>query len=182
MVFYHGKKGLWITEAYFLTFTFSPTASNCYRIIYPESYTQFGCGPSTADITAETSFAGQATDLRLQIVYTGVSFDPAITIQNPSVFGAATSFPTSTVSTTASSSDAAASATAGKGSLTNSTPQSTSLAASSGSKGNSSTGAIVGGTIGALVVVIGAAILAFFLVKRRGNQRQSGTPRSISSP
>ncbi|KAM3074753.1 hypothetical protein ACMFMG_008172 [Clarireedia jacksonii] len=159
-----------------------PTASSCYRIIYPESYTQFGCGPSAADITAETSFAGQATDLRLQIVYTGVSFDPAITIQNPSVFGAATSFPTARVSTTPSSSDVTASVTAGKGSLTSSAPQSTSSVASTGSKGTSNTGAIVGGTIGALVAVIGAAILAFFLIKRRKNQQQSGVARSISSP
>ncbi|PQE26128.1 transmembrane alpha-helix domain-containing protein [Rutstroemia sp. NJR-2017a BBW] len=159
-----------------------PAASSCYRIIYPESYTQFGCGASGGDITADTSFAGQATDLRLQFVYTGVSFDPAITIQNPSIFGAATSFPTRTASTTASSPDSTASATAGKASLTNSGPQSTTSAASSGSKGKSNTGAIVGGTIGGLVVVIGVALLAFFLIKRKGNHRKSGVSRGVSSP
>ncbi|KAM3152658.1 hypothetical protein ABEW05_006937 [Botrytis cinerea] len=155
-----------------------PSNSNCYKVNYPENYVQFGCGPSTANVTAVTTFAGQATDDNLQVVYTGVTFNPTITIQNPSNFGAATSFPTSTAVTPTQST---ASATAGKGSLTPSIPDSTNTAAAA-SKGSSNTGAIVGGTIGALVVIIGASIAAFFLIRKRGNKRESSVPRGPMSP
>ncbi|KAF7872708.1 uncharacterized protein EAF02_008779 [Botrytis sinoallii] len=155
-----------------------PSNSNCYKVNYPENYSQFGCGPSTANVTAVTTFAGQAIDDNLQIVYTGVTFNPTITIQNPSNFGAATSFPSST---TATPTQSTASATAGKGSLTPSIPESTGSAAAA-SKGSSNTGAIVGGTIGALIVIIGASIAAFFLIRKRGNKRESSIPQGVTSP
>ncbi|TGO81538.1 hypothetical protein BPOR_1111g00010 [Botrytis porri] len=155
-----------------------PSNSNCYKVNYPENYSQFGCGPSTGNITAVTTFAGQATDDNLQIVYTGVTFNPTIIIQNPSYFGAATSFPSSTSATPA---QFTASATAGKGSLTPSIPESTSSTAAA-SKGSSNTGAIVGGTIGALIVIIGASIAAFFLIRKKRNKRESIVPRGAMSP
>ncbi|KAF7869822.1 hypothetical protein EAF04_004606 [Stromatinia cepivora] len=155
-----------------------PASSNCYKINYPQNYIQFGCGPSTANVTAATTFAGQATDLNLQIVYTGVSFNPTITIQNPSNFGAATSFPTSTTGTPTQST---ASVVAGKGSLTPTVPDSPTSAAET-SKGSSNTGAIIGGTVGALVVIIGACIAAFFLIPKRGNKREPSVPHDGNSP
>ncbi|KAI9649794.1 hypothetical protein NHQ30_002375 [Ciborinia camelliae] len=154
-----------------------PVSSNCYRINYPENYVQFGCGPSTANVTAATTFAGQPTNPGLQIVYTGVTFNPTITIQNPSNFGAATSFPTSTAGTLSQSTTPAV---AGKGSLTASAPEST-VSAAATSKGGSNTGAIVGGTVGALVVIIGASVAAFFLIRKRGNKRESSEPRGATS-
>ncbi|KAJ8060379.1 hypothetical protein OCU04_010708 [Sclerotinia nivalis] len=155
-----------------------PASSNCYKINYPQNYLQFGCGPSAANVTAATTFAGQATDLNLQIVYTGVSFNPTITIQSPSNFGAATSFPTSTTGTPTQST---ASVVAGKGSLTPTVPESPTSAAET-SKGSSNTGAIIGGTVGALVVIIGACIAAFFLIRKRGNKWESSVPDDGSSP
>ncbi|KAF7947709.1 hypothetical protein EAE96_008789 [Botrytis aclada] len=155
-----------------------PSNLNCYKVNYPENYSQFGCGPSTANVTAVTTFAGQATDDNLQLVYTGVTFNPTITIQNPSNFGAATSFPSST---TATPTQSTASATAGKGSLTPSIPESTSATAAA-SKGSSNIGAIVGGTIGALIVIIGASIAAFFFIRKRGDKRESSIPRGATSP
>ncbi|ESZ97732.1 hypothetical protein SBOR_1919 [Sclerotinia borealis F-4128] len=155
-----------------------PASSSCYQINYPQSYVQFACGPSTANVTAATTFAGQATDLNLQIVYTGVTFNPTITIQNPSNFGAATSFP---VSSTGTPTQSTASAVAGKGSLTASVPESSTSAATA-SNGSSNMGAIVGGTVGALVVIIGASVAAFFFFRKRGNNRVSSVPRGVTSP
>ncbi|KAA8570838.1 hypothetical protein MFRU_011g01020 [Monilinia fructicola] len=155
-----------------------PANSNCYKINYPQNYIQFGCGPSTANVTAATTFSGQATDLNLQIVYTGVTFNPTITIQNPSNFGAATLFSTST---TGSLTQSTASAVAGKGSLTASAPEYTSSAAAE-SKGSSNTGAIIGGIVGALVVIIGSSVVAFFLIHKKGNERKSSVHRDTGSP
>ncbi|RAL65646.1 hypothetical protein DID88_005317 [Monilinia fructigena] len=152
--------------------------SNCYKINYPQNYIQFGCGPSTANVTAATTFSGQATDLNLQIVYTGVTFNPTITIQNPSNFGAVTLISTST---TGSLTQSTASAVAGKGPLITSAPEPTTSKAAE-SKGSSNTGAIIGGIVGALVVIIGCSVAAFLFIRKRGNKRESGVPRNARSP
>ncbi|KAB8297836.1 hypothetical protein EYC80_001633 [Monilinia laxa] len=152
--------------------------SNCYKINYPQNYIQFGCGPSTLNATAATTFSGQATDLNLQIVYTGITFNPTITIQNPSNFGAVTLFSTSTIGSLTRST---ASVVAGKGSLTASAPEPTSSEAAE-SKGSSNTGAIIGGIVGALVVITGCSVAAFLFIRKRGNERKSRVPRDAGSP
>ncbi|QSZ30070.1 hypothetical protein DSL72_004590 [Monilinia vaccinii-corymbosi] len=155
-----------------------PSSSNCYKIKYPHNYVQFGCGPSTANVTAATTFAGQATDLKLQVVYTGVTFNPTVTIHNLTNFGAQTAFPISAIGTVVQST---ALAFAGKGSLTASAPGSTASAAAA-STGSSNTGEIVGGTVGALAVIIGASVAALLLIRKRGNKRKSSVTSGATSP
>ncbi|CAL3971500.1 unnamed protein product [Diplocarpon coronariae] len=48
----------------------------CYRNTYPGAYYQYGCGASEDATSVETTYSGQAPDMLLQVVFTGVNFSP----------------------------------------------------------------------------------------------------------
>ncbi|CZS91337.1 uncharacterized protein RCO7_01569 [Rhynchosporium graminicola] len=52
----------------------------CYRNAYPGGYYQYGCGASQDATSVQTTYAGQPSDLLLQVVFTGVTFSPFSTM------------------------------------------------------------------------------------------------------
>jgi len=111
-----------------------------------------------------TTFSGQASDVRLQIVYLGVTFNPTMTISTPQNLGliaipATLSFDPSTTSVSAASQ--------GKGTTTSSSSASTST-----HKNNIP--AIIAGVSGGLAGLLIFAAIAFWCLRRRRNRVPRG--------
>lgn len=102
----------------------------CYRNTYPGGYYQYGCGASQDATSVETTYEGQASDVLLQIVFTGVNFSPV---------SAAASTTSSTSSSSTTSSSSVVSSSSSVSSSTSSSSSSTLTSSLSSSKSQTST-------------------------------------------
>ncbi|KAL2066071.1 hypothetical protein VTL71DRAFT_2142 [Oculimacula yallundae] len=100
----------------------------CYRNTYPGGYYQYGCGASQDATSVETTYEGQASDLLLQVVFTGVNFSPFSAMATTTA--ASSSQSTSSSSLISSSSSLASSSSSSSSSSTTSASLSTSSASS----------------------------------------------------
>ncbi|KAH9213237.1 hypothetical protein DL95DRAFT_447130 [Leptodontidium sp. 2 PMI_412] len=111
--------------------------SVCYRNTYPGGYYQYGCGASQDATTVETSYEGQASDVLLQVVFTGVNFSPfsaaASTTSSPASSSSATSFASSSSSPSSSSSSFSSSSSSDSSSLSSSVSSTSTLSSRSSS-------------------------------------------------
>lgn len=151
-----------------LLLTFQSTSSAaCYANTYPGPYVQWACGDATQGESLVTSYSGQPTDMRMQIVYTGVSFS-AMPIQ----------------STTSAASSTAASSTQAPGSSSTSNPTAAALgkvapatsesaASSHAPVAKSNTAAVAGGSVAAAVGVALIAGAIFWLCRRRSRMAKN---------
>ncbi|TQS35145.1 hypothetical protein Golomagni_04443 [Golovinomyces magnicellulatus] len=80
-----------------------PEEQECYRNLYADGYSQYGCGRSSWATQVETTYTGQPTDVILPIIYTAITFSETIasstasvteTSVTPSIFTPAPSPPT----------------------------------------------------------------------------------------
>ncbi|KAJ4289454.1 hypothetical protein N0V88_006935 [Collariella sp. IMI 366227] len=163
-------------------YVFSCTGANvCYRNVFDGGFSQFGCGTAsdlggTVRITASGITA--LTHPVVSVSYTqGIS-----TLTEPTTLGTITGKSTTTRSTRAfSSSSSALSSSIFSSPTTEANPAATTtLTASAATDSTYKTGAIVGGTIGGLAVLVALAALAFFLIRRRNaNVRQGPGPGGV---
>ncbi|GAB1319551.1 Mid2 domain-containing protein [Madurella fahalii] len=146
----------------------------CYKNIFDGGFSQFGCG--TASDLAATVVA-TASGITLTRPTVTVSYSQGIsTLSEPTTLGTITNTRTSTSSTSSRTpSSSASSSTDRTNSAGTSSPSPTVVPATA-----SRTGAIVGGTIGGLAVLIALIALAFFFLRRRNsNVRQGPGPGGI---
>ncbi|KAH8679034.1 hypothetical protein BGZ60DRAFT_525765 [Tricladium varicosporioides] len=130
------------------------SSSACYQNTYPGNYMHYTCGDSNAATQVVTGYNNQPNDVRLQVVYTGVTFGP---------LPAATTKPSATATNTNTFSPDMG--VAGKASPVSSGG---STAAPTASKVNA--GTVAGGTIAALAGVTVIAALVFWLMRRRNKK------------
>ncbi|CAG8961462.1 hypothetical protein HYFRA_00013914 [Hymenoscyphus fraxineus] len=132
-------------------------ADLCYKNSYPGGYSQYQCGNPALATAIETAFIGQPTEVRLQVVFTGVTFDAApIETVPPSVPSTIDPYVTETAVVEPGFDPAAAQGTA---------------EASSGSSANA--GTVAGGTIAGIAVVALFVALGFWCLRRRQKHDQS---------
>lgn len=129
----------------------------CYRNNFPENYAQYNCGETGTAADVQTTYLGQASDLLLQRVYTGVVFSPM------SAESSTTSQkPTSTKDTISETNTSTA----------ESTP--TASVTADGDNFATKTGAIAGGTIGGLAFLAIVLVGILFLLRRRRKHKHIG--------
>lgn len=116
---------------------------------------QWACGDATQGASLVTSYSNQPSDLRLQLVYTGVAFSPMPA--NPSTTGASSTQTAAPSGTSNSASPAALGKTA-PGSSASSTPAPVA---------KSNTAAIAGGSVAAAAGVSLIAAFAFWFFRRK---------------
>ncbi|KAG9237392.1 hypothetical protein BJ875DRAFT_156257 [Amylocarpus encephaloides] len=141
-------------------------SAQCYKNTYPGQYYQYSCGDPTAATTISTAYVGQPPEVRLQVVFTGVTFDSQAVTANGKSFNVATATGSLASETGASAGKVSAAGAA------------SSAAAPTGS--TTSPGTVAGGTIAG---VAGVALLAGFLfwfLRRRAN-KQNKSRRSGSA-
>ncbi|EGS21779.1 uncharacterized protein CTHT_0036470 [Thermochaetoides thermophila DSM 1495] len=177
----------------------------CYKNVFDGGYSQWGCGTaSDLATTVRVSASGVSTALDHPTVT--VSFTQSVTsLDEPTTLGTVTNVEVSSTSsltsaslssTTTSSSRLSATTASSLSSQTSITrPSSTSpdtenadvgasstSAPSASTNANYRTGAIVGGTIGGLAVLIALISLVFFVIRRRSsNVRKGPGPGGIRS-
>ena len=164
-------------------------AAVCYKNVFDGGFSQFGCGTASDQATTVlASASGMTASLSRPTV--SVSFTQSvITLSEPTTLGTVTSSSSSSSSSKTSSSTSSSTSTSTSSSSSSSSTDTTSTtgaeattpadAASDSSSTNENyrTGAIVGGTIGGLAVLIALVALAFFFVRRRNaNVRQGPGP------
>ncbi|KAK4237346.1 hypothetical protein C8A03DRAFT_16113 [Achaetomium macrosporum] len=158
-------------------YVYSCTGANvCYKNVFDGGFSQFGCGTaSDLAATVMNSASGITTVLIRPTV--SVSYTQSIsTLSEPTTLGTITSKSSSSESSTSSVSSSSSSASTV---VANSAATSSSAASASAGSG-SRTGAIVGGTIGGLAVLISLVALAlFFLRRRNANVRQGPGPGGV---
>jgi hypothetical protein len=160
-------------------YVFSCTGSNvCYMNVFDGGFSQFGCGTASDLAATVKNSASGATVLTRPTV--SVSYTQGIsTLSTPTTLGTQSS----KSSTSSSSATSDSSSSASTDSTATADPASTSTSASGASAAtdtNYRTGAIVGGTIGGLAVLIALIGLAFFFLRRRhANVRQGPGPGGV---
>ncbi|KAL2261531.1 hypothetical protein VTK26DRAFT_3971 [Humicola hyalothermophila] len=148
-------------------------ADVCYMNIFDGGFSQFGCGTASDLATTVLASASGITE-ELAHPTISLSFTQSVTtLSEPTTLGTVTKTrSTATAPSRASSFPGTPSSTAD--------PDSTTAAVSASTDAGYRTGAIVGGTIGGLAVLVALAALAFFLLRRRGgNVRQGPGPGGI---
>ncbi|KAK3307337.1 uncharacterized protein B0T15DRAFT_574142 [Chaetomium strumarium] len=169
-------------------YVYSCTGGNvCYKNVFEGGFSQFGCG-TASDLAATVMNSASGITTALTRPTVSVSYTQSIsTLSEPTTLGTITSKSISSESSTSSSSSATSSSLSTSTVVANSAATSSSAAAASTDSGPR-TGAIVGGTIGGLAVLIALVALAFFFLRRRNaNVRQGPGPggvrgKHISSP
>ncbi|KAF4625263.1 hypothetical protein G7Y89_g12904 [Cudoniella acicularis] len=141
-------------------FTTCSSNSACYQNTYPGNYIHYTCGNAQSATQVVTSYSNQPTDVKLQQVFTGVTFggmvgNPAAT--TPSLV---TSTPASanTFSSDMGGSAGIVSPVSAGGSTTTAVPGATSSA---------SPGTVAGATISSMAGVAFIAAFCFWLLRRR---------------
>ncbi|TAQ91610.1 hypothetical protein B7494_g124 [Chlorociboria aeruginascens] len=149
--------------------------SLCYRNTFAGDYYQYGCGSTNWAANVETSFKGQATNLFLQVVYTGVNFDTvtATPLVASSSSSSSTSSSSSSVSQTSSSATTSSPSQTPGGAALAQSPSPTVAATASTGKTSTSTGVVAGATVGSIAGLAGLAALILFCFRRRKRQPQS---------
>ncbi|KAK0112686.1 hypothetical protein ONS95_014425 [Cadophora gregata] len=175
----------------------------CYRNTYPGGYYQYGCGASQDATSVETTYEGQASDVLLQVVFTGVNFSPFSAVasttsassssptsssQSTSVVSSSSSLSsttssassfTSTSSSSLSSSKSQTSsgsstlATAGKATPASESSSSSATVESETSKNSENKGAITGAVIGSVLGLAAIVGFALWWGRRRRNKRKA---------
>ncbi|KAG4428086.1 hypothetical protein IFR05_016430 [Cadophora sp. M221] len=115
--------------------------SVCYRNTYPGGYYQYGCGASQDATTVETSYEGQASDVLLQVVFTGVNFSPFSAVASTTLSAQRSSASSSpSPSSLISSSSAFSSSSSSVSSSLSASSSATSSSTTSSSESHTSTG------------------------------------------
>lgn len=144
----------------------------CYRNIFAGGFSQYGCG-TASDLAASVATAVSGAPSQLSFLQVTNSFTAkVVTVSEPITIGTRTgtrsssSTATSTTSTTSSSASTSSSA-ADKGDEAEAPED-------QGSKNQ--TGAIIGGTISGIAVLVALVALAFYLWKRKQRNPRIGPP------
>ncbi|RDW58798.1 hypothetical protein BP6252_13274 [Coleophoma cylindrospora] len=178
--------------------------SVCYSNTYPGDYKQWGCGSSDWATDVETSYAGMAADISLQIVFTGSaaqgsgiqttavtttqeavaiiptsssSLSPQVAVETSSSEGASPAS-ASVLSSATSSSSSSTSTSTSSSSLSSSTNSPTSSAHVT-STSSVPVGAVAGGAVGGVALIALVAVLCFF--RRRHNKSKSRNMHVVSN-
>lgn len=173
--------------------------SVCYRNMFDGGFSQWGCGTASDQAaTVVNSASGLTTDLARPTV--SVSYTQGIsTLSEATTLGTSTSGSSSSASTSLSSSTTSTSSSSPSSSSSSSSSSSlsstlsaaltatadpasatTTSAATAATDTTYRTGAIVGGTIGGLAVLIAIIALVFFFLRRRNaNHRQGPGPGGV---
>ncbi|KAK3987200.1 hypothetical protein QBC44DRAFT_128180 [Cladorrhinum sp. PSN332] len=138
----------------------------CFRNIFQGGYSQFGCGSATDQGTIVMT---SASGLSQALTFPTITVSYSVTKTSSSSSSSSTSSSSTSTSSTSTRPSTSTSAT--------STPTSTSAPEAASDPANR-TGAIVGGTIGGLAVLIALAALIAFLIRRRQKNTRQG-PGSI---
>ncbi|AEO60896.1 hypothetical protein MYCTH_2310612 [Thermothelomyces thermophilus ATCC 42464] len=164
-------------------YIYSCTGSDvCYMNVYEGGFSQYGCG-TASDLAATVQNSASGITAVLTRPTVSVSYTQGIsTLSEPTTLGTPRSRTrSSTVRTSHSSSATSASSTSSESTSSTSEP-----AAPPATDKSYRTGAIIGGTIGGLAVLIALGALAFFLRRRNANIRQGpglgGVRGKIISP
>ncbi|KAH7309331.1 hypothetical protein BKA65DRAFT_543536 [Rhexocercosporidium sp. MPI-PUGE-AT-0058] len=110
----------------------------CYRNTYPGGYYQYGCGASQDATSVETTYKGQASNMLLQVVFTGVNFSPFSAEASTTSSAPRSSATSSSSSSLVSSSSSSSISSVSSSSISSSSSMSTSTLSSS--KSQTSTG------------------------------------------
>ncbi|KAK4126483.1 hypothetical protein N657DRAFT_679402 [Parathielavia appendiculata] len=176
-------------------YIFSCTGGNvCYMNVFDGGYSQYGCGTASdlaATVKNSASGATALTRLTVSVSYTqGISILSTPITLGTSTSGSSTFSSSSSSSATSTSSSAtSSSSSATSGASSTSTPStatadptstSSASAAAAATDNGYRTGAIIGGTIGGVAVLIALIGLAFFFLRRRNaNVRQGPGPGGV---
>ncbi|KAL2164909.1 hypothetical protein VTH06DRAFT_205 [Thermothelomyces fergusii] len=155
-------------------YIYSCTGSDvCYMNVYEGGFSQYGCG-TASDLAATVLNSASGITAVLTRPTVSVSYTQGIsTLSEPTTLGTPRS---STVRTSHSSSATSASSTSSELTSSTSEPAAPPATTNTGYR----TGAIVGGTIGGLAVLIALGALAFFCLRRRNaNVRQGPGPGGV---
>ncbi|KAL2022913.1 hypothetical protein VTK56DRAFT_4444 [Thermocarpiscus australiensis] len=161
----------------------------CYKNVFEGGFSQFGCGTASDQATVVLASASGMTALLDRPTVT-VSYTQGIsTLSEPTTLGtvtgsgitSGTSSPSSSLKTTASSSLSPTPASSSTASTVTAGPAATTSAdISTASAPAYRTGAIVGGTIGGLAVLVAVVSLAVFFIRRgNSNTRQGPGPGGV---
>ncbi|KAL2267247.1 hypothetical protein VTJ83DRAFT_4524 [Remersonia thermophila] len=167
-------------------YIYSCTGSDvCYRNVFEGGYSQFGCGTASDLAATVLNSASGATGTLARPTVSVSLTDSVSTLAEPTTLGTISSSRTSSSTSTSSSSPSSSSSSSSSSASESSTSTSDSpTAATSGATApswtetsNYRTGAIVGGTIGGLAVLIALVALAFFFLRRRNANPAPTRPR-----
>ncbi|KAL2141250.1 hypothetical protein VTI28DRAFT_2663 [Corynascus sepedonium] len=163
-------------------YVYSCTGSNvCYMNVFEGGYSQYGCG-TASDLAATVQNSASGVTAILTRPTVSITYTQSIsTLSEPTTLGKpkskTKSSSTRSSTRTPTSSSSATSATSTTSESASATSDTTEAAAPPVTSTASRTGAIVGGTIGGLAVLIALAALAFFFLRRRNaNVRQGPGP------
>ncbi|RDL39885.1 uncharacterized protein BP5553_04225 [Venustampulla echinocandica] len=148
--------------------------SLCYQVTYPGKYMQYMCGDPKAAAQVATTFEGQPTDMRMQIVYTGVTFSPMVPVPSAG--------PGTPVSPTNVNANAFSSETGGAAGKVSPVAAAPSEPPSGAPSKGTSTGAIAGGTAGAVAGVTIIVLLGVWCWRRRQKAANRRRPDSLFEP
>ncbi|KAL2190430.1 hypothetical protein L209DRAFT_677214 [Thermothelomyces heterothallicus CBS 203.75] len=152
-------------------YIYSCTGSDvCYMNVYEGGFSQYGCG-TASDLAATVQNSASGITAVLTRPTVSVSYTQGIsTLSEPTTLGTPRSRTrSSTARTSHSSSATSASSTSSESTSSTSEP-----AAPPATDKSYRTGAIIGGTIGGLAVLIALGALAFFFLRRRNANIRQG--------
>jgi hypothetical protein len=159
-------------------YVFSCAGENvCYMNVFDGGFSQYGCG-TASDMAATVLNTASGVTAVLTRPTVSVSYTESISIlSEPTTLGTITSSSTGTSSSSSASSSSADSTTVlDPAATTDATAAAPPAPADTGYR----TGAIIGGTIGGLAVLIALVALAFFFLRRRSaNVRQGPGPGGV---
>ncbi len=154
----------------------------CYQNQFAGGFSQFGCGTASNLATTVKAAPSGPTNLDVSLTSESVSLtEPTTTLATPTSIGTGTRSSTKSKTTTSTPSSSKSSSST---SHTSPSASPSTAAASAANPGNASvqqgdssspsfdkTGAIIGGTISGVAVLVAIVALVFYLYKRRGNVR-----------
>ncbi|KEZ41407.1 hypothetical protein SAPIO_CDS7535 [Scedosporium apiospermum] len=152
----------------------------CYRNVFAGGFSQYGCGTaSNLAASVATAVSGLSSDLRFSQVTDQFTAE-VTTVSEPITINPSTG----TRSLTASSSSTTESTTTSSSTTTSTSSETASSTAAAGEageapEGNGSknqTGAIIGGTISGVAVLVALVALGFYLWKRKQRNTREGPP------
>ena len=152
----------------------------CYRNVFAGGFSQYGCGTaSNLAASVATAVSGLSSDLRFSQVTDQFTAE-VTTVSEPITINPSTG----TRSLTASSSSTTESTTTSSSTTSSTSSETASSTAAAGEageapEGNGSknqTGAIIGGTISGVAVLVALVALGFYLWKRKQRNTREGPP------
>lgn len=134
----------------------------CYQNSFPGGYSQYLCGDPASATSIETAYIGQPSDVRLQVVFTGVTFNAAPVGSSGTVrsSGALTVAPFATETTVI-----------GAGKVSPVSAAQGTAQAPSGSSANP--GTVAGGTVAGIAGLALVGAFGFWCLRRRQKHDQS---------